>query len=335
MEHPECTIHNTKTAKVLNGRKIVIFCPECAKTNMDKVLKVEREIKSSEALTKIDQGKKVAFSEIWKGFILSVYLLLIPFLLALFFPYSQSNLYTHRLVYIYRTYVFHPIGLLLIGSFFLLGLYYIGQAVKSIYSLKYEKMKIVESPKELAQILEAFLSPKRMGILKEFIVRLRKRFEKIYVEDKNMSQMSFREMQVFSLKSLKKFGFENFEINNHYDSEAFGVQFIAENNLGKNAISIVKDEIVISMDDIHRIAIGKAYFDCEAGILITTSKLTEDAKILADRFSINVWNQEKMNDLLKKYTSEQWQSFIENYYDYSDTDLDKYTNFEIQRLQRT
>lgn len=336
MESQVCTIHNMKTEKVLNGRKIVIFCPECAKKNMDMILKMEKNQESSGKAAKLVQERKISISEIWKGICLSAYLLIFPFLLALFFPYIHSKSYVERLVYIYQNYLFHPVGLVLIVFFFCFGVYYILQATKRIVSLQKKKIHIIQSTEELSQILDEFLSPKRVDMLTEFVKGLWERFEKTYgiMGDNDMSQMSLRELQIFTIKSLKKFGYQNIQFNSHFDSDEFGIQYFAENNNEKHAISIVKDEIIITMDDIHRIAIGKAYFGCNECILVTASKLTEDAKTLAEKLYINVWNQEKMNGLLKKNIAEQWSKVLENYYDYSDHDLAKYASLEIQRMQR-
>lgn len=344
MEHPVCTIHNTKTAKVLSGHKIVIFCPECAKQNMDKMLTFERLQQSSKERLALEQEKKFAISQIWKGLLLSVYLIFLPFVLALFYPFSQSKFYTNRLAYIYQTYTLHTMSLLLIGFFFLIGLYYMIQGMWKISAIHQKKKSMMaQSSKQLSQILDGFLSPRRMDILKDFVQGLRKRFEYTYyntgsnkyLKDLSLSQMSVRELHVYTIQTLKKLGFKNIQMNNHYDSEAFGIHFFAENEHGKNAISVLKDEIIISMDDIHQIAIGKAYYDCNECILITASKLTEDSKILADNLFVNVWNDEKLDELLKKNFTEQWLKYIGNYFDYSDKDLNHYTKVELKRLQQT
>lgn len=336
MNHPVCTIHNTKSEKVLNGRKITIFCPECAQKNMDKILKEERNKESSEKLAKLAQERKKSISEIWKGIFISIYLIILSFVLAAFYPYTEGS-YVERVAYIYNTYIFHPVVLSLIAFFFFFGLYYIVQATKRIRLLHKKKIQIVESTEKVSQILSEFLSPKRVELLKNFVKGLWERFERSYSmkEESEMAQMSYRELQGFTIKSLKKLGYKNIKYNNHYDSDEFGIHYLAENNQGKHAISILKDEIIITMDDINRIAIGKAYFDCNECILVTASKLTEDAKKLADKLYINVWNQEKMNGLLKRNLAEQWLKFLESYFDYSDADLEKYTNAELKRIQRT
>lgn len=333
MGQPICTLHKVNAAKVVLNQKIIVFCPECAKKNMKKIVAIETKQASSSKLTKLEREKKVAISELWKGIVLSIYLLIIPFAIALFYPLSYSKKYMERVSFIYQIYYLHPISYVLIAFFMLLGLYYVTQAIKKISLIQQKKEYMIESGKELTYILDQFLSSNRIGILNDFIQGLRNRFERAYLQQEPMSKMSIRELQVFVVKSLKKLGYKNIQTNDHYDS--FGIHFFAENNFGKHAISVVKDELMITMDDVHKIAIGRAYFDCSQCILITAAKLTEDAKELANQLYVDIWNQEKMDELLHENKKEEWDQYLENHYDYSDGNLNHYTNYELQRLRKS
>lgn len=333
MEHPICTLHKVNSAKVVLDQKIIVFCPECAKNNMDKIVTIENQQAFSKEFTKIEMEKKVALSEFWKGMVVSIYLMIIPLVIAMFYPFSYSNQYIDRVAFIYQTYYLHPISYLVIAFFFILGLYYIVKAIKNMSLVQQKKQDLIESTKELTYILNQFLSPKRIEILHDFIQGLRNRFDRAYLQQTPMSEMSIRELQVFAIKSLKKLGYKNIQINNHFDS--FGIHFFAENKKVKHAISVVKDELMITMDDVHKIAIGRAYFDCSQCILITASKLTEDAKQLADELYVDVWNQEKMAELSDNNITAEWNEYLGNYYDYSDCNLGHYTKYELQRLRKS
>ena len=314
-------------------QKIIVFCPECAKENMDKIVTYENRLASQDEIAKIDREKKGAFGDFLKGLLLSIYLMVVPWIIAFVYPYSLNKQYILRVRFIYKTYYTHPISYLVIALFFGLGIYYIIQATKKITFLQQKKMELIESTKELTHILTQFLSSKRINDLNNFIQGLRIRYNRAKSPHQPMNEMSSRELQVFVIKSLKKLGYQNIQMNNHYDS--FGIHFFAENEHGKNAISVVNDELFITMDDVHKIAIGKAYFDCHQSILITASKLTEDAKTLAEKLYIDVWNQEKMDQQLNIIEQQSWIQYLENHYDYSDTDLYEYTKHELHALRKT
>ncbi|MGG0655438.1 restriction endonuclease [Rummeliibacillus pycnus] len=313
-------------------QKIIIFCPECARKNMDKIVTLENQIKFSEEITWLNHEKKIVFSDLWKGIVLSVYLLLIPFVIGLIYPLSYSEYYSDRVAFIFRTFYLHIISFLLVGIFLIIGLYYIVQAIKKISSIQQKREKLIETTNEITDILNQFLSSERIEIIDDLIQGLRNRFDQNYLKQVPMSQMSMRELQVFVVKSLKKLGYKNIQINNHFDS--FDIHLFAENEHGKNSISIVKGELVITMDDVHKIAIGKAYFDCDQCILVTASKMTEDAKKLADQYYIDVWNQEKIDENINNNVTDEWVRYLEHYYDYSDRDLDSYTKYELQRMKK-
>ncbi|MGX9134926.1 restriction endonuclease [Rummeliibacillus sp. JY-2-4R] len=333
MENQVCTLHKLKPSRVLMKQKIIVFCPECAKENIDKIVSYENKLASKDEMAKIDQDKKGAFSELLKGLLLSIYLMMVPWIIALVYPKPLNNEYFLRVSFLYKTYYTHPICYLVIVLFISLGIYYIIQASKKITILQEKKVELMKSSKELSTILNQFLSPKRINDLNDFIQGLRIRFNRINSPHQLMNEMSIRELQIFVIKSLKKLGYQNIQMNNHYDS--FGIHFFAENEQGKNAISVVDDELFITMDDVHKIAIGKAYFNCHQCILVTASKLTEDAKSLAEKLYIDVWNQEKMDKQLNSIEQENWTQYLENYYDYSDADLYEFTKFELHALRKT
>ena len=277
-------------------QKIIVFCPECAKENMDKIVSYEKKLASKDEISKINQEKNGAISELLKGLLFSIYLLVVPWIIALVYPNPLNNDYLLRVSFLYKTYYTHPISYLVIAFFFGFGIYYIVQASKKVTILQEKKFELTNSTKELSNILNQFLSPKRINDLNDFIQGLRMRYNRVNSPHLPMNEMSVRELQIFVIKSLKKLGYQNIQMNTHYDS--FGIHFFAENEQGKNAISVVDDELFITMDDVHKIAIGKAYFNCHQCILITASKLTEDAKSLAEKLYIDVWNQEKMDQRL-------------------------------------
>ena len=127
-----------------------------------------------------------------------------------------------------------------------------------------------------------------------------------------------------ALEMLKKFLLENgatilinapsengFLKVEELDADAsFGIQLIAKSKSGKFAFMIGGLASKLTMTDIEKLAIGRAYFECADAICIATDNATIDAQKKALDLHVPYLNGDYFTEELKKYFSKSSKVFV-------------------------
>ncbi len=115
-----------------------------------------------------------------------------------------------------------------------------------------------------------------------------------------------------AIEMLKKFLLENGFIKiEELDADvSFGIQLVARSKSGKFAFMIGGLASKLTMTDIEKLAIGRAYFECADAICIATDNATMDAQKKAVDLNVPYLNGEYFTEELKKYFSKTKKLFV-------------------------
>lgn len=106
------------------------------------------------------------------------------------------------------------------------------------------------------------------------------------------------EFEKFIEKLLKDLKYKN--VKRTPDSNDFGVDVIAEKNGVKYAIQCKNYTADIGNKAVQEAYSGKQYYNCHVGVVITNRFFTRQAKELAEKNDILLWDRNKLKSMIKK-----------------------------------
>lgn len=113
-------------------------------------------------------------------------------------------------------------------------------------------------------------------------------------------------MELTELRQIDPFEFEEYVADRFRDkgyecyvtssTGDFGVDVIAEKDNEKIAIQCKRyaKHNKVGVKDIYPIQAGKDFYDCNKAILVTTSSLNDNARVLCKKLNIEVWDSYKV-----------------------------------------
>ena len=84
-------------------------------------------------------------------------------------------------------------------------------------------------------------------------------------------------------------------------SHDFGVDLIAERPGEKVVFQVKRWKNVVRESAVQEIISGMLFYEANRAIVITSSKFTSDAKKLADKIGVELWDGERFLEELKKW----------------------------------
>lgn len=157
------------------------------------------------------------------------------------------------------------------------------------YSGKYNKFTITNEQ------WEAY--GKDIRNIKPLIAELRKTEEWHQQELFDVDHMNGLEFEDYIVKLLIHSGYTNVSLTKR--SNDFGVDVICEKDDIKYAIQCKKYSHKLNNSPVQEVASGKNYYNCQVGVVVTNSYFTDNAKELADKNGILLWDRDKLSLMIK------------------------------------
>lgn len=127
----------------------------------------------------------------------------------------------------------------------------------------------------------------------------------------------FKRKLLFKKGTLKVSDFENMDgidfeditcemlVANGFDiaentqaSVDFGVDILARKDGISYAIQCKRYNTPVGIDAVQQIYAGKAYYECHVAVVFTNQTFTSNARKLADKTGVILWDKDKLNELL-------------------------------------
>ena len=106
------------------------------------------------------------------------------------------------------------------------------------------------------------------------------------------------EFEKFVEKLLKDLRYKN--VKRTPDSNDFGIDVLAEKNGVKYAIQCKNYTSDIGNKAVQEAYSGKQYYNCHVGVVLTNRFFTRQAKELANKNDILLWDRNKLKSMIKK-----------------------------------
>lgn len=329
-----CEIHNRQKNQVLQEEKLVLYCPDCANLNILSIIQFEEQLeqqKKQSDMDKINKNKKKLYKRLILGSIIALYSQLLPWIFAPFF--NVKNPEDPFLTTVNKGYRWMwTQGWIILGSLFfiILGVANIIDAIKKINKLPSGMIYLKESKKDIEYAVSRFQDSSRLQHASDFMKKLRKK----YVEQKTtvtpLEVMTEYELSIYYAKLIQYKGYTNLKFLVPLDS--YGISLIAEKDGVKTAFMVVKSANRLTSQTISRLAVGRAYFDCEFAAVLMHLEFLEEIENIAKEFLINCWNMKEIEQQLISNKVEDWGQYLEDFIVNTDVDLKKYAIYEKERL---
>lgn len=128
--------------------------------------------------------------------------------------------------------------------------------------------------------------------------------ENVIYEDKNSYSYRVKniydgsDFEYFCSDLLRENGFENVIVTPK--SNDFGVDITAETkDHVKYAFQCKFYSSTLNNTPIQEVSAGMYYYNCHVGVVITNSKFTQNAKELARKANVLLWDSDKLSDLIR------------------------------------
>lgn len=90
---------------------------------------------------------------------------------------------------------------------------------------------------------------------------------------------------------LELLGYEDVQVTPHFDK---GADLIAVKDGIRTAVQVKRWSSAVGKNAVLQLYDGMNYYACEAGLLVTNSFLTREAKERATRFGVEVWDRHRI-----------------------------------------
>ena len=116
------------------------------------------------------------------------------------------------------------------------------------------------------------------------------------LSSKPYDHMDNSEFELFCCDILDKNGFT--EISLTKTPEDQGIDIIAFKNGTKYGIQCKCVASIIGIATLQKVLAGKSYFECHVAAVITNQYFSEDAKVLAEREEMMLWDRDRLNKFI-------------------------------------
>lgn len=330
----KCEQHNREHNQVLQDEKLVLYCPKCAEQNILSIIQLEDQIelqKKQENHQEIVAKKKNLHKQIILSLIIALYLQMLPWLVVPFF-YEMVSL-REFMRNVVRGYIWMwTQGWMIFVSliFIFLGIINILDAKKKLKLLSNPMPVLKMSKKDINHALTRFQSSIRLQQSSEYMKKLHKK----YVEQKTtitpVEVMTEYELSIYYAKLIQQLGYRNVKF--YVAAESYGIHLIAEKKGVKEAFMVIKDNRRLTSQSISRLAIGRAYYDCEQATVLLHGEPAKEVQLFAKEMVIQWCDMKKIEEQVVSYSIDEWTHYLDEFLIKTDMDLKKYAIYEKERL---
>ena len=146
-------------------------------------------------------------------------------------------------------------------------------------------------------IILYFINKKRS----EYNIRIDKDFENLEEELEKIDMFTGIQFEQYIMNLLKKEGYTN--VKPTKISGDYGVDITAEKCGLKCAIQCKRYHNNIPIKAIQEIKSGKTYYKCDKAMVITNSYYTQNAKNLASRIGVQLFDRDDLIRIIKKHNN--------------------------------
>lgn len=331
----KCEVHNQQQNQVLHEEKLVVYCPECAKNNILSLIQFEDQLqlqKQKLDIETIQMNKNTFYKQLLLGFLIALYIQMIPWIFAPFFyPIKTFTMYLLSVIDSYK-WMWTQGWVIMVSIFFIAwGILSMRDALLKIRKLNAKTGQLKTTKKDITNALKRFNSTDRIQQVNDFV----KTAHKKYVEQKTtitpIEVMTEYELTLYYAKLMQHLGYRSVKLTIPNDS--FGVNMIGVKSGVKVAMMVVKDIENFDPSMVSKLGVGRAYFDCEEALILAHTTFPDDIVQSAEAVMVDCWNMREVEVNLTSDTVDEWTVFLEGFLNRKDVDLKKYATYEKQRLQ--
>lgn len=113
-----------------------------------------------------------------------------------------------------------------------------------------------------------------------------------------IDKMEGVEFEHFVARLLKKYKYKNVKVTQA--SNDYGIDITAELNGVKYAFQCKNYTADVGSKAVQEVYSGKQYYDCHVGVVVTNRFFTRQARELAKKNDVLLWDRNKLNSMLEK-----------------------------------
>ena len=113
------------------------------------------------------------------------------------------------------------------------------------------------------------------------------------LSSKPYDHMDIPEFELFCCDILEKNGFAGISITKFPEDQ--GIDIIAFKNGTRYGIRCKCGASIIGIATVQKVLAGKKYFECQIAAIMTNQYFAQDAKVLAEREEILLWDRDRLN----------------------------------------
>jgi HJR/Mrr/RecB family endonuclease len=106
-----------------------------------------------------------------------------------------------------------------------------------------------------------------------------------------IDEMEGREFEARVAELLELLGYEDVEQTPYYDK---GADIVANKDGLRVAVQVKRRSNSVGVDGVRQLIDGTKRYDCDHGLLVTNSYLTDEAIRSAEAWNIEVWDRDKL-----------------------------------------
>lgn len=330
----KCVLHNIEQYNVLQDDKLVLYCKECAKHNILSIIQLEDQIEYESQLMDAEEIKKTRdtlLRQVILGMIIALYIQITPWIFASFFMEVYSiNTYLVAVGNSYKWMWTQGWLIMLSVILIILGLYNVKAGISKLKKLPKVTGNTTATKKDILVAVKRFQSSFRLTNANDYLKKLHKRYKEDKLTLTPVVAMTEYEMSLYYAKLIQHVGFKNVRLK--VPVESYGISMIAVKDGVRTAIMVVKDHSRLKIEVLSRFGVGRAYFDCEEAIILTQGELPDSIKKMANELVIDYRDMKKVEEKLLTNSVDEWSLFLEDFLIKNDSDLEKYADYEKQRL---
>lgn len=172
------------------------------------------------------------------------------------------------------------------------------EVIEKLGLRKYGERQVYRAVKPVIEkVREEILHEQKILYLKDVLFDVRKPDRPMTLADLDRMGTDGREFEQFLFELFRKIGYEC-ELTPHNDQ---GVDLIVTHNRRKFAIQAKLYSDKVGNHAVMEVLGGMKYWDCDKGIVITNRDFSDEARKLAQKTGIELWERERLFEIVDKY----------------------------------
>jgi predicted RecB family endonuclease len=93
------------------------------------------------------------------------------------------------------------------------------------------------------------------------------------------------------------------------------VDLVLQKGVKRTAVQCKRWEGAVGIAAIQEVHAGKDYYKCEGAMVVTNARFSEQARRLAERLAIDLWDRERLTaELSRTQLRVSWEEYLRRYY---------------------